>query len=292
MFALLVTSMIFRGFEKRASHRCAFGELGADRAGNAARMVKRSELETRPSGELDGVLPTNEVHVWHTELAPPKSGVVALLECLSADERDRASRFKLEGLRNEFVMTRAFLRTALRDYVKIEPREIQFRTTVNGKPELAKDSHVRFNLSHSAGVAVLAVTRDRRVGVDVERIRDDVDVIDLADRFFSRQEADWLREQAPSELIPAFFACWTAKEAYVKARGEGLSLPLASFSILPIPGESKLRAEIYDNSEESRRWSMWQLDLGTELRGALAVEGEVGGLRLRKWPSERQGGGS
>jgi 4'-phosphopantetheinyl transferase len=252
-------------------------------------MARRSELEPwPPSEESNGVLPPNEVHVWHTDLIIPKNGAVALLQVLAPDERDRASQFELESLRNEFIITRAFLRLALARYTNTKASELEFRTTANGKPELAKESSVRFNLSHSAGVAVLAIARDRRVGVDVERIRNDVDAIDIAERFFSRQETDWLRGQSRLELIPAFFSCWTAKEAYVKALGKGLSLPLSGFGIVPRSGAPRLRVEIYDNPEESRRWSMWQLDLGPGLRGALAVEGEDCRLRLRKWLSEGQ----
>jgi 4'-phosphopantetheinyl transferase len=110
--------------------------------------------------------------------------------------------------------------------------------------------------------------------------------MELAERFFSTKEVQWLRSQPPSEIAAFFFSCWTAKEAYIKAQGEGLSLPLGSFGVLPVPdrASSKLQLDVYDDPEESGRWSMWRLELGPGLRGALAVEGENCRVRLGQWP--------
>jgi 4'-phosphopantetheinyl transferase len=248
-------------------------------------MRSHSDLDTDALVELDGILPSEEVHIWYTELTVPRNGADALLDLLSADERARTSRFQLSGPRSQFLMSRAFLRLALGRYLQVGPREIEFRTTAHGKPELAINSDIRFNLSHCVGAAILAITRDRQVGVDVERIREDVDVKALADRFFSRQESEWLRSLPASDRIPSFFSCWTAKEAYIKARGEGLSLSLSSFGIMPRSDSSKLQLEVDNNPEESRRWSMWQLELGPGLHGALAVEGVNCCVSLGKWPS-------
>jgi 4'-phosphopantetheinyl transferase len=109
--------------------------------------------------------------------------------------------------------------------------------------------------------------------------------MELAERFFSHPEVLWLRSQPASERISAFFTCWTGKEAYIKAHGEGLSMPLSSFGVLPGTPASKLQLNVYDDSEESRRWSLWQLELGSGLRAALAVEGEGCKVHLGQWPS-------
>src|SRR5262249_55611337 len=154
-----------------------------------------------------------------------------------------------------------FLRKALGQYLQIEAGEVRFRITAEGKPELLGNYDVRFNLSHSEGVAVLAVTRNRLVGIDVERIRQDVEEFELADRFFAASESEWFRSHPASEHIPAFFTCWTAKEAYLKARGEGLTLPLDSFSIIPSPDSQALQLKVFNNPEEAKRWSLWRLDL-------------------------------
>jgi 4'-phosphopantetheinyl transferase len=244
---------------------------------------------------LDGILPDEEVHVWQVDQLAWEKETGALFELLDSEERERAARFKFSEPRNQFVISRALLRQCLARYLHVEAREIRFRTTANGKPELAWNADLqdlpandlRFNLSHTQGVTVFAVTRHRQVGVDVERIRQNTNALELAERFFSGPEVEWLRSQPASEHIPSFFSCWTAKEAYIKAHGQGLSMSLSSFGVLPIVGaaDSKLQLSVYDDPQESRRWSVWRLDLGADLRAALAVEGETCRVRLGQWPS-------
>ena len=243
-------------------------------------------VDPEPLWHLDGILPDDEVHVWQVDLVAWDKAADSLLGLLSAEEQERAVRFKFPGPRNQYVISRALLRRALGRYLKIEAREVRFRTATNGKPELTADSDVRFNLSHTQGATVFAVTHKRHVGVDVERIRTDTNAMELAERFFSGPEVQWLRSQPASELMASFFSCWTAKEAYIKAQGEGLSMPLSSFGVVAVPGGAscKLQLEVYDNPEESKRWSMWRLDIGPDLRAALAVDGESCRVRVGKWP--------
>jgi len=232
---------------------------------------------------LDGALPENEVHVWHADLATQEAAIGAYSELLDADEQQRASRFIIAAPRVQFVLSRAFLRIALGQYLGTPPRAVRFRTAEHGKPELATNTDLRFNLSHTAGTTVIAITRGRRVGVDVERIRENLNPIELGDRFFSRKEAEWLRSQPASQRFSAFFACWAAKESYIKAWGEGLSMPLAGFGLIPQGGNTKLELEVYAKPEASRGWSVWQLDLGPALRSAVAVEGEHCSIRMGQW---------
>ncbi|MGA8491213.1 MAG: 4'-phosphopantetheinyl transferase superfamily protein [Terriglobales bacterium] len=242
---------------------------------------------------FDGILPDDEVHVWHVDLVAWEKESGSLSQLLDSEERERAGRFKFPEPRNQFVISRALLRRCLAGYLGMEAHAVCFRTTANGKPELGGStepyprSNLRFNLSHTRGTTVFAVTRHRQVGVDVERIREDTNVFELSERFFSRQEVDWLRSRPASEHIPSFFSCWTAKEAYIKAHGQGLSMSLSSFGVLPGVGaaDCKLQLNVYDDPEESRRWSLWQLNLGAKLRAALAVESENCRVRLGPWPS-------
>ena len=227
----------------------------------------------------DGKLADDEVHVWHFSLRLPERTFDRLLEHLDEEEKERASRFKFPAPRNQFVASHAFLRTVLGSYLKVEPRGLRFHNSPHGKPELITND-LRFNLSHTAGAAVVAVTRRRAVGIDVERVRENLKALELAERFFSHPETDWLRAQPESQRFSAFFACWTAKEAYIKACGGGLSIPLAGFGVIPHRGQAELRLEVYGDPVESERWSMWQLQLEPDLPSALAVEGKPPMVRV------------
>jgi len=118
--------------------------------------------------------------------------------------------------------------------------------------------------------------------IDVERIRDNIEAIELADRFFSTAEAQWLGSQSASERIGAFFVCWTAKEALLKARGTGLSMPLDEFTLIPDRGREQLQVEICSD-EFPKNWSIWQLNFGPGLRAALAVQGTDITVRCGNW---------
>lgn len=234
---------------------------------------------------LDGALPEDEVHVWHSDLAVSQDSFEELFRLLDSSERERAARFKVPEPRHQFVISRAFLRIALGRYLQRGPDRVSFVITEHGKPELPAGSDLHFNLSHTEGAAVIAITRARPVGVDVERIRQNLNPLELADRFFSREESEWLRAQPPSQQFSAFFACWTAKEAYVKACGGGLSMPLTGFAVIPRPGSAELQLQIDGHPEDARRWSLWQLDFGPDLRSALAVGGENLSVRIGEWAS-------
>jgi len=234
--------------------------------------------------ECEGMLGDREVHVWCANLRMPPDRLDSLYRFLDQEERDRASRFRVRAPREEFVASHAFVRLTLGKYLQLDPGDVRFQITENGKPELT-GSKMRFNLSHSDGTAVLAIARNRAVGVDVERIREDTEAMELAERFFSAAEVDWLHSQPPSERIAWFFTCWTAKEAYIKACGTGLSMPLARFSVIPDAGNRKFQLEIVDAPHASENWSIWPLDLEAGLRGALAVQDGNAELmvRLGKW---------
>jgi len=252
-------------------------------------MPFRPDLNPQPLRHLDGILLQGEVHVWHVHLEAWLREVDSLGELLDAAERERAARFKFRAPRDQYVISRSLLRQALGRYLDIEAGDVRFAATANGKPVLAGDSGLQFNLSHTEGATALAITRNHRVGIDVERIRRNTDALELAARFFSPREVLWLRSQPASDHIPSFFSCWTAKEAYIKAHGQGLSMPLAGFSVLPRPDNDRLELDVDHDRQESARWSMWRLDLGPDLRAALAVEGEIAKIRLGQWPQPNTG---
>ena len=192
---------------------------------------------------------TDEVHIWQTRAGRPED-VQAAFELLDGAERARALRYRLRRAHDLFVTARALLRQALGHHLGISSAAVALRYGKHGKPELAEESDFRFNLSHSGDTAVLAVSRGREVGIDVEDTSREVDALGLARRFFSRAEAAWVLSH-PSELFQAaFFTCWTGKEAYLKARGDGLLFPLDAFEVLP-EGD-RLNLKVYGDSKDTR----------------------------------------
>lgn len=228
------------------------------------------------SGNLE--LPEREVHAWYTDFSVNPEAVYALL---SAEERGRERRFKVPSAREEFIKSHAFVRLILARYLHCSPEEIRFRTVGNGKPELVLNPEIQFNLSHTEGTAALAVSRNRRVGIDVEKVRANLDPVNMADRFFSATEAAWLRSQPVPEQLSAFFTCWTAKESYIKGCGDGLSMPLGKFTLLPDRGQDTFQLDV--DGKRSDQWSFWSLRLGPELRGAVAAEGRDLQLKSIRW---------
>lgn len=152
---------------------------------------------------------------------------------LDAGERARHDRLLFERNRIEFLATRFLARTVLSLYAPVEPGAWSFRAGPHGKPEIAAHQDLlwlRFNLSNTSGLVALAVARDLEIGLDVEDTTRDVEILDLADRFFAPDEAAALRALPPDAQRGRFFRLWTLKESYLKARGAGLSLPLGLFS--------------------------------------------------------------
>lgn len=225
-----------------------------------------------------------EVHVWRASLRVPIGRVRDLERTLATDERARANRFVRERDRDQFVVSRGVLRAILGRYLGQNPCHLRFDYSPFGKPMLSADSglaNIRFNVSHSGDIALYAVTSGREIGVDIERIRTDFGTEDIAQRFFSRREIAALRGLPAPCRLEAFFACWTRKEAYLKARGDGLSLPLDGFDVSLAPGHPAALLGVHDDAAEAARWSLRELFPGPDHVAALAVEGH--GWRLHCW---------
>lgn len=239
-----------------------------------------------PPASLD--LADQEVHVWRAVLDAPASRLADFAQMLSDDERRRAARFHFERDRAHFIAGRGMLRALLGRYLGAPPASLRFRYGAHGKPELdvppGADAAFRFNVSHAHGLALYAFTRGRALGVDVERIRDDIEHEAIAERFFSLTEREALRAQPASLRHIAFFACWTRKEAYIKARGEGLSLPLDQFDVSLAPGEPARLLCVANAPHEVARWSLHELHPGPGYAGALMAEGQFWRLACWQYP--------
>jgi 4'-phosphopantetheinyl transferase len=241
----------------------------------------------KPAGPV-GELAAGEIHIWKARLEQPEPVRERCRAVMSEDELARAAKFYFEKDRQHFIVAHGMLRQTLAPYLGLAPREIQFRIEKNGKPELAENSRpcsLKFNLSHSGELALLAITSGQIVGVDVERHRPDFAGEAIADRFFSAEEAGKLRTLPEEQKVEAFFNCWTRKEAYVKAIGEGLSIPLDSFDLTFAPGEAPALLRVAGHPEELLRWSIYNLAPGEGYAGALMVEGREHVLSCWEWPA-------
>ena len=232
----------------------------------------------------DLALSNEEVHIWRTSLEQPAGLVHQLSQLLSHDEQTRAARFHFERDRRRFIVGRGALRIMVSRYLSVDPDQLRFRYESHGKPYLSAEFNhcdLRFNLAHSNEVAVYAFTLGRELGIDVEHIRSLPDAEQIATRFFSAQENVALHTLPESQRLEAFFNCWTRKEAYIKAIGEGLSHPLDQFQVSLSPEEPARLLNVEGSLEEVTRWSMTSWVPAPGYVAALVVEGS--GYHLECW---------
>jgi len=234
-------------------------------------------------------LPFNEVHVWRASLDLPSTDIQSLLAILSDDERARAERFRCSRDGQRSIASRGLLRLLVACYRAADPSEIGFRYSREGKPALADEAAargLRFNVSHSHGLALFAFARGRELGVDLERMDPVVSGERIPENFFSPRECAALRALPVEQQPGAFFACWTRKEAYIKAKGKGLSIRLDQFDVSLAPSEPAALLETAEGSREARRWSLHDLSPAPGYAGALVVEGQ--GSKLHGWQLNRE----
>ena len=194
---------------------------------------------------------------------------------LSADEAERAARFRFEHDRNRFLVGRGILRVLLASILETSPQSLRFAYSAYGKPELIQPENaprLHFNLAHSEDSALFAFAWNRTLGVDIEAVKQDTPCDELAQNFFSEAERAAYFALPEPERRPAFFRIWTRKEAYVKARGEGLSLPLSAFDVSLDADGARLLATRPDASE-ANQWPMKNIPIGESFAGALVASG-------------------
>lgn len=234
-----------------------------------------------PSACMD--LAEGEVHVWLastvTPLVPPIGNV------LSAEEQERASRFFRKEERDRYMVAHGVLRSLLSRYTRVPPASLVFSVSRCGKPALLEQgvpSPLHFNLAHSHMLMLVAVARNRDVGVDIEYRRDDLAVEEIAGRFFHTHEASVLYAVDEGRKSEAFFDCWTRKEAYLKARGVGLSAPLNEFSVTFGGVEPVRLLHPEGGSDGGGQWTLFDLPIDG-YSGALALAGDCTSLRCWRW---------
>jgi 4'-phosphopantetheinyl transferase len=228
-----------------------------------------------PKGPSRVVLPPDDVHVWCAVLERPPEDLAHLAALLSDDERERVERSHSPMVRREFTAARGLLRLLLGRYLDCEPRRVRFRFGPQGKPELAacpSTPPVHFNVSHSHGLALFALTRRQPVGVDVERIRPFANDLGLAERYFSSWEYRALRDLEETRRHDAFFQTWTRKEAFLKATGGGISYGLERVEVAIHPDDPVRILRLDGEETRAARWSLQTLTPAPGYVGALALE--------------------
>ncbi len=247
-------------------------------------MTDRSMLWASPPPQL--VLNHDDVHIWRIALDQPAARLPFYAQTLAPDEVKRAERFYFEHDRQHYTVGRGALRMILSRYTGIAPSRLEFSYSSYGKPALAEatgGATLRFNLSHSAGLALCAVTRNREVGVDIEGMRTLTELKQISAHFFSTNENAVLHALPEAIQPEAFFTCWTRKEAYIKAIGEGLSMPLDSFDVSLVPGEPAALLAVRGMQEEAARWSLRELFPGPGYMAAIVVEGHDWQMQCWQW---------
>ncbi|OGT46675.1 MAG: hypothetical protein A3F17_05135 [Gammaproteobacteria bacterium RIFCSPHIGHO2_12_FULL_41_15] len=217
------------------------------------------------------------LHVWDTELTATESELLLAYQLLAPAEQQKANRFVIAIIRQRYILATAFLRRILSHYLECAPQDVCFRWGVYGKPYLADDTNIQFNLSHSHDRALVVLTRDQEVGIDIERyVARHLDVLSLADRFFSREESCALLTLPAEDRLIAFYRLWTRKEAFIKATGQGLSFGLNNFTVSFQRDDWDCLLSVEDSAKLARRWALGPiLQVEPDYTAAVSTQGVI-----------------
>lgn len=216
------------------------------------------------------------MHIWQVALDVPEEGIRQLEGVLSRDEIERANRFYFARDRRRFIVARGELRRVLGRYLSAAPAEIRFEYNAFGKPALAADPQemdLRFNLSHSEELAIIAITQSREVGIDLEFLKAETATTDIAQRFFAPGEIKQLNLASTEQQQALFYRFWTRKEAFIKAIGQGVSFPLDQVDTSEQMGEEWSMVKATEEGWAAQKWMGLDLALPDGFLGALVVEG-------------------
>jgi 4'-phosphopantetheinyl transferase len=210
------------------------------------------------------------VHSWFARISNNPVQLAEYRSHLSADELARAQRFHFESDRAMFIFAHGMLRTLLGIYLRSVPRKLQFEYSEHGKPSLAVPSNtgIQFNLSHTRGAVLVAICRDRHIGADIEEVRADFDLEEIAAKFFTVAEQASLLRLHQKDRAETFFRYWTRKEAVLKARGDGLSFPLDRLDV----SQAENSAVLTSSPSRPQYWPILPLKVPAEFAAAIALQ--------------------
>lgn len=217
----------------------------------------------------------NAVHVWYASFSNNTNNLGYYLELLSADEIKKASKFKFDINQQQSIISRGVLRLLSGKYLNMKPNAIDFKYGKYGKPDYDFDSNLKFNISHSGDLIALSFVKNFDIGVDIEKVKDNFNVLEIASNFFSKLEIETLKKIPKAEQVEYFYRCWTRKESFIKAKSLGLTFPLDSFSVcINSDKKSKLLETKWDDTEKDT-WKLFTFSPQQNYIGAISIFGDV-----------------
>ena len=224
-------------------------------------------------------LKPNTVHIWSLNFVVNDNAYRRYHCLLSEDEKKRASKFKFYKDKRCYVVSKGVLRILSGGYLNTDAKTIAFDYGKYGKPRYKHETHLNFNVSHSGDIAIIGFVYDYTIGVDIEKIKNDFDTFEIAINFFSKKEIAALRKIPKPLQHKAFYSCWTRKEAFIKAKGQGLSFPLDSFSVSLDSHEKTKLLETKWDEDEKNLWNLFSFSPKEKYIGAISVHGEVNNVQ-------------
>ena len=228
------------------------------------------------------MLSSGAVQIWFTYLTLTEAELGTMLQMLSKEEQHRMRTIQSADGRSRFAVARIFVRQVLGTYLGILAEDVQISYETHGKPILLQPLDLQFNLSHSLDFAAIAITRGRRVGIDVEVMQENLDFLGIARHYFCPGEYSFVERRSPADRVGAFYTFWTSKEAYLKASGDGLLRPLNGFQV-SLESQDMTPKLTLRGKEKKHNWSLKKLDLGPRIAGAVVAEGHDWEVRAGPW---------
>lgn len=224
-----------------------------------------------------------QMHVWqgHLDIGPEEQK--KYMGVLSKDEKEKASKFRFSKDRIAYIASRGMLRVLSGHYLNCPPEDIIFEYEAHGKPGYAHKTSLKFNVSHSGNMVIIGFLFDQVMGIDIEIIKDDFDVLDIGRNFFSKKEIAALNAIPKAMQHIAFYRCWTRKEAFIKAMGDGLSFPLDLFALSIDSDTTTSLLETSWDPKEKDQWELYSYIPADQYRAAIAIRGKINSLMINQW---------
>ena len=225
------------------------------------------------------IIQNKEVNIWQINFYVSEKEIAFLYSFLSQDETKKASKFKFKKDRNCSIITRGALRLLSGQYLNLNPKDITFKYGDFGKPYFDLESTLKFNVSHSGNMAIIGFVLNDDIGVDIEEIKTNFDVFEIASNNFSGSEIQSLKKLPSDIQVKGFYRCWTRKESFIKAKAKGLSFPLDSFSVSIDSDDKAGLLETKWDKNEKDLWQLFSFSPQENYLGAVSVKGNIQNIK-------------